>query len=386
MKQTFPRIETTPLIDDLIGKNVPVAIGTSGGKDSDVAAFETKAYLELVGHEGPVLLIHSDLGRVEHKDSLPTCERLASRLGLELVVVRRKAGDMMDRWLTRWQNNVERYSLLQCVKVILPWSTASMRFCTSEMKTAIICRDLVERFPGTTILSVAGIRRQESTTRALAPVCSPQLKLTNRTFETQGYTWNPILAYTLQDVLEHHRSHKFPLHEAYIKYGMSRVSCAYCILAGRDDLAASATNPENHDIYREQVKLEIVSSFSFQPERWLGDVAPHLLSTEMLSGLQEAKRRARLREQAEARIPKHLLYSKGWPTIMPTRQEATLLSEVRGSVAEIMQFSIQYTGTDAILERYAELMALNAIRKRRVLTPLEISPIQQNLWDMEVSV
>lgn len=381
MTRVFPRIETTPLIDEIVQGGAPVAVGVSGGKDSDVAAFEVKAYLGATGHRGPFILIHSDLGRVEHKDSLPACERLANRLGVELVVVRRKAGDMMDRWLVRWQHNVERYSLLQCVKIILPWSTPSMRFCTSELKTSVICRYLVEKYPNLVIINTAGIRRQESTTRAQAPVCSPQLRLTHKSFNTQGYNWHPILAWTLEDVLAHHRYHNFTLHEAYTKYGMSRVSCAYCILAGINDLAASATNPENHDIYREMVGLEIISSFSFQSDRWLGDVAPHLLSEEMLAGLKKAKQRALLREGLEAKIPKHLLYIRGWPTVMPTRQEAALLGEIRRGIANIMEFSIQYTDPDSILDRYAELIAINSARQGRPGTPAQVSPvIQQSLW------
>jgi hypothetical protein len=108
---------------------------------------------------------------VEWRQSLPVCERLADRLRLVLVVVRREAGDLLDRWRVRWANNVRRYSDLCCVKLILPWSTASMRFCTSEMKTAIIARDLVRRFPHHTILSVSGIRREESSGRR-SPRCS----------------------------------------------------------------------------------------------------------------------------------------------------------------------------------------------------------------------
>lgn len=383
MTNSFPQVETTSIITDLIAHHAPVAIGVSGGKDSDVAAFETNATLEAAGHTGPVILIHSDLGRVEHKDSLPACERLASRLGLDLIVVRRKAGDLMDRWLARWRSNVERYSQLQCVKLILPWSTPSMRFCTSELKTAIICRDLVERYPERTIISVSGIRRQESTTRALAPICAPQSKLTSKTYGTQGYDWHPILPWTLEQVLAYHRYRSFPLHEAYTKYGMSRVSCAYCILAGLADLTASATNPENHDIYREMVALEIISAFSFQSARWLGDVAPHLLSSEMLAGLKEAKRRAARREQIERRIPAHLHYKKGWPTVMPTRNEAILLSEVRCSIAELMRFTLHYTEPDAILSRYAELMAMNAAKRGGDVIPASISPMQQSLWNID---
>ncbi len=76
--------------------------------------------------------------------------------------------------------------------------------------------------------------------------------------------------------------------------------------------------------------------------------------------LTEAKRRAGEREQIEAKIPRHLLYSRGWPTTMPTREEAILLSEVRRSVAEIMHLTIQYTEPDAIQARYAELIGIAA--------------------------
>jgi 3'-phosphoadenosine 5'-phosphosulfate sulfotransferase (PAPS reductase)/FAD synthetase len=376
----FPPLETTPTVVDLIAHHAPIAVGVSGGKDSDVTAFETQAYLKTQGHQGPLILIHSDLGRIEHKDSLPACQRLADRLGLELVIVRRKSGDMMDRWLQRWRDNFERYRDLLCVKLILPWSTASMRFCTSELKTAIICRYLVERFPGLVILSVLGIRREESTTRALAPVCSLQQKLENKTFATTGYNWNPILPWTLEEVLAYHAFRGFPLHEAYTKYGMSRVSCAYCILSSLSDLVASATNPDNHDIYREMVDLEIISSFSFQSDQWLGDIAPQLLSLEQLTDLSEAKRRARARSRIEAKIPTHLLFKKNWPRVMPTRSESVLLSEVRRSVADIMQIAISYSEPDAILERYAELMA---IREQRGISqvPAIIRPIQHQLWN-----
>ncbi len=131
----------------------------------------------------------------------------------------------------RWHNNCERYAQLQCVKLILPWSTASMRFCTSELKTAIICRELIRRYPQLIILSVSGLRRQESPKRALAPIYAPQVNLTNATHNTSGYDWHPILAWTLDDVLTYRQVHNIPLHEAYTRYGTTRVSCAFCILS-----------------------------------------------------------------------------------------------------------------------------------------------------------
>lgn len=356
----------TPEIRELILADSPVAIGVSGGKDSCAVAFATVEALDQLGHTGPRILIHSDLGMVEWKDSLPTCERLADALGLELVVVRRAAGGMMERWRTRWKNNVQRYVDLSCVKLILPWSTPSMRFCTSELKTAVICADLVKRFPGQTILSVIGIRADESAGRAKAPIAKPNPRLTNKTHRTTGYDWNAILDWSLHDVLEHLRERDFPLHEAYTRYGASRVSCAFCMMSARGDLVAAAACEDNHGLYREMVALEVESTFAFQSQGWLGDIAPHLLTSDLRDGLAQAKERAAIREAAEARIPEHLLYTKGWPTCIPTLDEASLLASVRRDVAEAVGLTVEHTRPLAILERYEELMEAKLARQAGV--------------------
>jgi 3'-phosphoadenosine 5'-phosphosulfate sulfotransferase (PAPS reductase)/FAD synthetase len=231
----MPEAATTPEVDALIAAGSPVACGISGGKDSCALAFAVKEYLDRAGHTGPRLLVHSDLGRIEWQDSLRTCERLAEATGLELVVVRRRAGDMVDRWLARWANNVERYQALSCVRLILPWSTPAMRFCTSELKVDVICRELVRRFPGATVLNAAGIRRDESDQRSRAPVARPQPKLTSRTHATSGLDWNAICEWTERDVWECLGRHGFEPHEAYTAYHASRVSCCYC-LAGETEV------------------------------------------------------------------------------------------------------------------------------------------------------
>ena len=58
------------------------------------------------------------------------------------------------------------------------------------------------------------------------------------------------------------------------------------------DLRAAANCADNEAIYREMVELEIRSTFSFQGDRWLVDVAPSLLDPLMRSRLREAKERA----------------------------------------------------------------------------------------------
>ena len=361
-----PPVATDDAVERELRAGAAVAIGVSGGKDSCALAFATVAHLDAIGHTGPRVLIHADLGRVEWRQSLPVCERLAALLGLELIVVRRAAGDMMDRWLGRWKNNVARYADLSCVKVILPWSTPSMRFCTSELKTAPICSALVRRFPGQTIVSACGIRRAESNSRtsgrAIAPIAKVQKKLASKTHRTTGLDWHPIIEWEHADVFASLEARGFALHEAYTRYGMTRVSCRFCIMSSDPDRRAAAAAPESADLYREMVDLEITSTFAFQGNAWLGDVAPHLLTDEQRAGLAQSKAVAKFREDAEATIPKHLLYTAGWPEAMPTREEAEHLCTVRRVVGAMLGIAVSCTEPDELLARYAELMAAKAAK------------------------
>jgi 3'-phosphoadenosine 5'-phosphosulfate sulfotransferase (PAPS reductase)/FAD synthetase len=360
-------VTSTREIDHLLKTNAPVAVGVSGGKDSSAVALRLNDHLNQIGHTGPRLLIHSDLGVVEWQDSLPVCEKLAARMGWELVVVRRKAGDLMDRWEKRWSNNVERYVSLACVKVILPWSTPSMRFCTSELKTDIICADLKKRFPGQQILSVTGIRHAESAQRAKMPCMQAQPKLTKK--GVNGYNWNAIIEWPTADVFTYLAEKEEPLHEAYVKYGCSRVSCAYCIMAAGDDLVGASSCEDNHDLYRRMVELEITSTFAFQGSRWLGDVSPHLLTGDMSARLARSKRAAEIRVRAEARLANHLLYVKGWPVAIPTKDEAALIAVVRTEVAAALGLDIRFTTVKSIRDRYAELMEIAEAKKK----PLQLA-------------
>ena len=137
----------------MLAQDAAVGFGASGGKDSDAMALATTRFLDAVGHQGPRVLIHADLGQIEHADSLPQCERLAARCGLELIVVRRQSGGMLERWEQRWRDNAARYINLECVTLITPWSSAAMRFCTSELKVAPITRNLAIRFHGRPIIN-----------------------------------------------------------------------------------------------------------------------------------------------------------------------------------------------------------------------------------------
>ena len=369
-KEAKIEIEAIAALAAALAANAPVAIGVSGGKDSSAVALSMIEHLDAIGHAGPRILVHADLGderpelSVEWTDSLPTCQRLADRLGVELLVVRRAAGGMMKRWQGRWSNNKRRYANLECVKIILPWSTPSMRFCTSELKSAPIAAALVKRFPGQVVVSAAGIRRSESRQRSSAKTAQINKRLDHKGSGTTGLDWNPIAEWSDRDVYTYCAARGFDLHEGYTRYGMSRISCRYCIMAKRSDLVASTTCADNVPVFRTMVVLEIASTFAFQGSSWLADIAPHLFDAETTAALAAAKQRARAREQIEARIPDHLLYTEGWPTVMPTSAEAELLAEVRRALAALLELEVKYTDAASIIARYAELMAENAAKAK----------------------
>ncbi|WGK63467.1 phosphoadenosine phosphosulfate reductase family protein (plasmid) [Halopseudomonas sp. SMJS2] len=351
-----PTANSTPEIDAMLARDCVVAVSISGGRDSTACLLAVHEHLENVGHTGPRIAIHSDLGRVEWRQSLPKCQEVADHLGWELLVVNRAAGDMMDRWLVRWTNNVNRYQNLETVKLILPWSTPSMRFCTSELKTSIINSALRKRFPGLDVVNVTGIRRQESNNRAKMPVVKANPNCVKQ--GGTGVTWNAVIEWDKADVGKIIARHGLSEHEGYIMYQMERISCVACIMASEHDLYSATMCPDNVPIYIEMVELEARSSFSFQGNRWLGDINPSVQPDWLIEASARAKVVAALREQAEARIPARLLFTKGtgYPACIPTLDEAQIMAEVRSEVGQMLELKMEFTSAETIVNRYTELM------------------------------
>ena len=358
MSRHFPNISAPPVALDqnviaALASEAPVAIGVSGGKDSQAAVLATISHLDAIGHTGPRVLIHADLGIVEWDDSLPVCRDLARRYGVDLVVISRKAGGLMERWEARWQSSIDRYCNLLTVTLVPCWSTPAMRFCTSELKTHVITAELRRRFPGQTVVNVTGVRRAESAARARQPVSDSKPGLIN---------WRPVLDWSEIEVFAAIDASGMEPHPAYRCFGMSRVSCRFCIMSNGGDLAAAAAQPEAQGLYRRMVALEAASGFAFQGARWLGDVTPHLLGVDLAAALDLGKARAGRRKEIEARVPEDLLYVKGWPVRVPDQTEAELLADVRSRVSALYGFDASYLTPETVIGRYMELIALKDAR------------------------
>ena len=348
------------------GKNTVCAFGVSGGKDSSTLVNETNDHLDSIGFDGTRILVHSNLGLIEHSQSLEICERLSQKTGLPLIVVE-PLRPMLERWEYRWECVTRRFQNLETVRISTWASSAMNRYCTSEEKVVPITRFLKKTYPGKTILNAVGIRREESKKRAQKPISETNKMLTVKTFGTSGITWHPIADFLIEDVYLSHRRHNFQLHEAYTKFNMSRVSCSFCVLAGEKDLRASLGDERNHAAFQQIARLEIASTFSFKNDLWLADLAPQLLTQDERESLRCAKERAILRRMADKFIPQELLFDKnsGFPAFQPNLEQSAALGKARQRIGEILDIPVKFTTAQEVYDRYAELLQLKLEKEAR---------------------
>ncbi|MFL9911966.1 hypothetical protein [Paraburkholderia sp. RL17-337-BIB-A] len=69
-------------------------------------------------------------------------------------------------------------------------------------------------------------------------------------------------------------------------------------MSSLDELHAGAGYADNHDLYREMVAMEAVSTFAFQGQRWLADVSPDLLSRSLKVDIESGDRSGNTRTSA----------------------------------------------------------------------------------------
>lgn len=362
-----PNVAIDDRVLDAVAGGAWFAFNLSGGKDSTAAAQATTALLDQLGHpRARRIAIHADLGRAEWRSTPATVEAVAERLRLPLVVVRRSAGDMVARWEQRFANGCRRYENLELYHLIGPWSSASLRFCTSELKAQVIGPELTRRYRGETIVSVIGLRRAESPARRDTPISRLDRRFAKpgNKAGTRMISWHPLADWSEQQVFACHDRHDLPLHEAYRCHGSTRLSCAFCVLAAGADLAAATRAAGNVDLYRHLVAMEAASTFSFQPGRWLADVAPHLLAPSLAHEICIAKRHAAERRAIEAVMPSGLRFVKGWPPRLPTIGEARQIALARTQLLERHSLANHLPNARAVRQRFAKLLDAKANRMR----------------------
>lgn len=271
MKTIWATSLPTQLLEMLEDKETVFAISISGGKDSQALLNTFMRFYRANGLTQKVFAIHADLGRFEWKETLDHCQWLCDKWNLQLIVVRRERdGKEMDL-LDRIQ---ERKAQLEGTDKVF-WPSAMARYCTSDLKTDPINRYL-RRFDK--VISLEGIRWDESKARSLKPLWSERKGLATKS--RKAFTWNAIIDFTEDDVWATENLDQWCLtrarayfnntgelpdfwnfHPAYAM-GNTRLSCAICILANKNDfLNGIRHNPE---LAQHISQLEEETGFTFK--------------------------------------------------------------------------------------------------------------------------
>lgn len=338
-----------------ISAGAPVAYSLSGGKDSVSISYATDRLLDQLGHPRERrYAIHADLGRIEWQSTPATVEAAAARIGVPLIVVRNRSFDMISKWERRFELGCARYAALETYHLTAPWSSAKNRFCTAEMKQQVILPEILRRAPGERVLSVVGIRREESLKRRFTPVAKIEADRWTRANGANVLTWHPGVNIREDEVYTYIAREGLPLHESY-GLGSTRMGCSFCVLASANDIAVAARAPGNRGALFHLVQMEATSSFSFHPANWLGDVSPELLPETLLADLRCGQALAAERRQLEDTLPANLRYVKGWPQRVPTIEEAATIAQVRARILAMHRLDTPYATAALVRERIAEL-------------------------------
>ena len=242
-----------PDVDALIEQGAIFYCSHSGGKDSQAMYAILR---ERIPH-AQLVVVHADLGKVEWEG---VKEHIEATIDHPLHVVRANKTllDMVRRRHATRPN-------------VPSWPSSATRQCTSDLK-----RNPIQRFirqdmkarRATLAVNCVGLRAQESSARAKRPEWA-----TNRALSRAGRTvwdWNAVLSLSTEQVFATIRAAGQTPHWAYAT-GNERLSCVFCIMASRRDLANGLKH--RPELYAEYLQIEAETGWTMFPGESLADRA-----------------------------------------------------------------------------------------------------------------
>jgi 3'-phosphoadenosine 5'-phosphosulfate sulfotransferase (PAPS reductase)/FAD synthetase len=241
---------TTEQIQALIDAGALFAVNHSGGKDSQAMLIRL---LELVPAR-QVVVVHADMGEVEWAGTRELAERQAAAAGVPFLVARAVKSflEMVER---RFESRPDAPS----------WPSAQHRQCTSDLKRGPIDRE-VRRYAKahgfSTVVNCMGIRAGESVSRSkLEPF---KANARNTIAGRAWYDWLPIFELTTEQVFSAIAGAGQAPHWAYAA-GNERLSCVFCIMASKTDLANGARH--NPALLARYIELEQRTGYTMHMSR-----------------------------------------------------------------------------------------------------------------------
>ncbi len=200
-----------------------------------------------------IIVVHAALGVIEWPGALELAKMQAENAGLPFIVARASKTffEMVER---RFKNRPE----------VPSWPSSSTRQCTSDLKRGPIQRE-VRRYAKAngfkTIVNCLGLRAQESSGRAKRPVFS-KMGISNSV--NTWYEWLPVHELLTEEVFFVIRQAGQEPHYAYA-LGNERLSCVFCIMASRNDMANGARH--NLHLLDQYADLEVKTGYTMHMSR-----------------------------------------------------------------------------------------------------------------------
>jgi 3'-phosphoadenosine 5'-phosphosulfate sulfotransferase (PAPS reductase)/FAD synthetase len=257
-------IDTAPL--ERLNDYSLICVSSSAGKDSQAMLDVVCEHARAQGVLDRVVVMHADLGEAEWPGTLDLAAAQAARYGVRFETCRREQ------------------PLLEGIRARGRWPSAAQRYCTSSWKRDELnklIRALTRELPATgrppKVLSLIGLRAQESRARACKPATVVNARVSNSLRHVDEHL--PLLKWTIDDVWARIRSSATAdlVHPAYA-HGMSRLSCVFCVFAPKRELVVAARH--NPALFARYLAAEGEMDHTFRQNLSLVDIAVALQSGE----------------------------------------------------------------------------------------------------------
>ncbi|RKS78597.1 3'-phosphoadenosine 5'-phosphosulfate sulfotransferase (PAPS reductase)/FAD synthetase [Actinomadura pelletieri DSM 43383] len=238
----------------------------SGGKDSQAMLDVVVEATKNAGVGDRVVTVFCDLG---DEDEWPGTKQLAAEHAAHYCVrheivfrqVPDGAGAMRQQGLTEHIESRRQQK----------WPDKARRFCTSDMKRApvhkLMTRLVAEKRAlgiigrRVRILNIMGMRAEESIDRAAMVPYRNDARASNKT-KREVDEWLPLLDWKVQQVWARLAKARTRIHPIYAV--LPRLSCRFCVLAGRRHLVTAARlDPAGA---RRRAELEAAMEHQFRPD------------------------------------------------------------------------------------------------------------------------
>ncbi|HEV7298720.1 MAG TPA: phosphoadenosine phosphosulfate reductase family protein [Tepidisphaeraceae bacterium] len=241
-----------PTIREMIDGGALFVLNDSGGKDSQAMRL---ALRDIVPAEQKVV-IHASLGDVEWPGALEHARAGAEREGMPFMVA--------TAVKTFFQMVEHRFTVRPGPNSPC-WPSAANRQCTSDLKRGPIEREIRRLLAArglSRVVTCMGIRAQESPKRAkIQPLRRSER---NSVAGRDWWEWLPIHDMSRNEVFASIKAAGEQPHWAYAA-GNERLSCMFCIMGSRNDLANAARH--NPQLFARYVEVEERTGYTMHQSR-----------------------------------------------------------------------------------------------------------------------